>query len=182
MGFLSLRFLMQLVAVVVWARQLGGASRTFKLAKGERPSARLQLFGLAIGLLLYAIFNTQLEPRLVAPGLLCLLGALFLFEWARRSIRGLYFSYAYSNDTPEFVWTSGPFAYVRNPFYTSYLLSYIGAALLFPGWLPLLVIAVMTIVLNHLARREEQKFERSPLAADYAAYRKRTGRFIPKLP
>jgi protein-S-isoprenylcysteine O-methyltransferase Ste14 len=39
----------------------------------------------------------------------------------------------------------------------------------------------MVLFYSAAARKEERKFESSPLASEYEAYRQRTGRFIPKL-
>src|SRR5262245_37311552 len=119
-----LRQTIEAVALVVWGRHFGGAARTFKLPEGERPSPTIYFFSIATVVLGYGVFNARLETRLVIPGLVAFVGSLALFEWTRQSVRGKFFSYIYSNDTPEFLWTSGPYAYIRNPFYTSYLLSY----------------------------------------------------------
>ena len=177
----SLRHFIQAVAVLVWTYQLAGAARTFSAAKGERPSPVIQLFPLAMAVFIYSAFKTPLETRLVIPGLLSLVGSFILFEWARRSVRQRFFSYVFSRDTPEFLWTSGPYAYIRNPFYASYILSYFGAAMMFPGISALVVLVAMIVFFGLAARHEERKFARSPLGAEYEAYRKRTGRFIPRI-
>ncbi len=180
MSLPTLRQIIEAVAVVVWARHLIGASRTFSPVKGERPSLSIQLFTIAMAILCYRVFNAPLERRLVVPGLAALIGSFVLFEWAHRSVRGKFFSYIYSHDTPEFIWSSGPYAYIRNPFYASYTLSYLGAAMMFPGVTAFVIVGVMFVYFTLAARHEERKFEGSPLAAEYADYRRRTGRFLPK--
>jgi protein-S-isoprenylcysteine O-methyltransferase Ste14 len=177
----ELRSVIQVLASLVWIRHFVGAARTFKLPAGDRPAHSIQLFPLAIGAMVYSMFRSRLETRLVAPGLFLLLASLVLFEWARHSIKGRFFSYLYSKDTPEFLWTSGPYAYIRNPFYASYLMSYAAIVLMFPSLLPVGVLIGMSIFFFRVARHEERKFEQSPLAAEYAEYMKRTGRFFPKL-
>ena len=181
MHSLTLRTAVQIVAIVVWMRHLGGAARTFSRAKGEVPSRLIYCFTLALVILVFGSFNAPFERRMAIPGLIGLVGSIVLFEWARQSVRGKVFSYIFSNDTPEFLWTSGPYVYIRNPFYASYLLSYFAAAIMFPGIPSLIVVVGMTIYFNAAARHEERKFERSPLATEYEAYRRRTGRFIPRL-
>ena len=162
-------------------RHFGGAARTFSRAKDEFPSPLIYCFTLAIALLFFQSFTGPFERRMAIPGLTGLAGSIALFEWARRSVKGKVFSYIFSNDTPEFLWTSGPYTYIRNPFYASYLLSYFAAAIMFPGVVSLAVVIGMTIYFNLAARLEERKFERSPLAPEYNVYRRRTGRFIPRL-
>jgi protein-S-isoprenylcysteine O-methyltransferase Ste14 len=181
MHTLSLRTAVQIAAILVWIRHFGGAARTFSRAKGEVPSPLIYFFSMAIGIMIYGSFSTPFETRMVIPGLIGLSGSIALFEWARQSVRGKMFSYIFSNDTPEFLWTSGPYAYIRNPFYASYLLSYFAAAIMFPSIASLVVVVGMTIYFNAAARFEERKFARSPLAKEYEAYRRRTGRFIPSL-
>jgi protein-S-isoprenylcysteine O-methyltransferase Ste14 len=104
---------------------------------------------------------------------------LGLFAWARHSIRGQYFSYVFSNDTPALLWTGGPFRYIRNPFYASYLLAMASVAMMLPGLIRFLVFAATALLLTSAARHEEQKFANSPLAGEYESYRQRTGRFLP---
>jgi protein-S-isoprenylcysteine O-methyltransferase Ste14 len=181
MQSLTLRTAVQIAAILVWMRHLGGAARTFSMAKGEAPSRLIYFFTLAIAIMVFGSFNAPFARRMTIPGLIGLGGSIALFEWARQSVQGKVFSYIFSNDTPEFLWTSGPFAYIRNPFYASYLLSYFSVAIMFPGIASLIVVVGMTIYFTAAARHEERKFERSPLAAEYAAYRRRTGRFIPRL-
>jgi protein-S-isoprenylcysteine O-methyltransferase Ste14 len=178
---LALRTVVQIAAVLVWMRHLQGAARTFSSAKGEVPSRLIYCFTLAMVILIFGAFNGPFERRMAIPGLIGLTGSIVLFEWARQSVQGKFFSYIFSNDTPEFLWTSGPYAYIRNPFYVSYLLSYIAVAIMFPGIASLVVVTGMTIYFHAAARHEERKFGRSPLAEEYEAYRRRTGRFIPRL-
>jgi protein-S-isoprenylcysteine O-methyltransferase Ste14 len=181
MSFLTLRHVVEAVAIIVLGRQLQGALRTFSVARGEQPSLALQLFPLANAVVIYLTFTAPLNPRLAIPGLTGFAGSFVLFEWARRTVQGKTFTYAYSNDTPQFLLTEGPFAYIRNPFYTSYLLSYAGAAILFPGIETLVVLCVMALFFAKTAHHEERKFQRSALSSDYEAYRRGTGRFMPKL-
>jgi protein-S-isoprenylcysteine O-methyltransferase Ste14 len=181
LGLLTLHHLIEAVVLIVLGRHLQGAARTFSLVKGERPTPALQLFGLANGIVIYKAFVTRVDPRLAIPGLFGFACSLALFEFARRTIRGKFFSYAFSHDLPQFLLTSGPYSYIRNPFYASYLLAYVAAAILFPGITTLGVLVMMGILLTKAARYEERKFQSSPLAKEYEAYKQRTGRFIPRL-
>lgn len=164
-------------AVVLW--QFFWAGRTFKLPEGERPAFRHQLFPLALMLSLVLSFSQPLRVGLAVPGCVGLAGALALFEWARRSIRGRYFSFVYSLDTPEFLWTAGPFAYVRNPIYTSYLLTAASVALMLFGISSMFGFTILAVVAHRAARHEESKFLASDLREEYRDYATRTGRFIP---
>jgi protein-S-isoprenylcysteine O-methyltransferase Ste14 len=166
---------------VVFLWQLVGASRAF-VPVGKTPLSRLSLLvGIAFAVVWAQCRSAELNRWAVIPGFIGLAAALGVFEWARRSIRGQFFSYILSDDVPKFVWNSGPYAYVRHPVYTSYMLALISAGAMFPTPGMLASIAA-TIVYFHLAARyEERKFQNSPLAADYAAYKRRSGRFFPRL-
>src|SRR5262245_50152068 len=119
------------IAVFVW--QVIGASRTFQRAEGERGSPLAEL--ISIGFLALVV-NDGIEPvnaGLFGIACIVLLAALMVFEWARRTVRDRYFSWVFSGDTPTFLCMDGPFAYVRNPFYTSYLLTMGSTAVMLPG-------------------------------------------------
>jgi protein-S-isoprenylcysteine O-methyltransferase Ste14 len=97
------------------------------------------------------------------------------------SIRVRMFSYAGNNDLPQFVHRSGPYAYVRNPFYLSYFLAEIATVILRPSLWGAVIVVVMVGYFQWLARFEEEKFARSPVAAEYAVYKSATGRLLPRL-
>jgi protein-S-isoprenylcysteine O-methyltransferase Ste14 len=166
------------IAVVWW--QLASASRTFTPG-GTRGSPLAALISVAFVVLLAGAWLEPLNPSLVIAGWFGSAAALLLFEWARRTVRGQFFSYIFSNDTPTFLCTAGPFAYVRNPFYTSYLLVMASAAVMRPTLFRGIVVLVMLIYFLAAAIYEERKFAVSGIAAEYEAYTRRTGRFLPKL-
>jgi protein-S-isoprenylcysteine O-methyltransferase Ste14 len=166
------------VAVFWW--QLAGASRTFKPG-GTRTSPLAELISLPYAALLIGAWSEPLNLFLVGVGWLGSAAGLVLFEWARRTVRGQFFSYVFSNDTPTFLCTAGPFAYIRNPFYASYLLAMASAAVMRPTLFRGLVVLAMVIYFRAAAIYEERKFAASESAAEYEAYTRRTGRFLPKL-
>ena len=168
-----------LAAVLVW--HMAGANRAFHPVPGERPSLLTQVIGVAAFVILFSVTRARMTATRVSVGLALLAASLAMFEWSKRSIRGRFFSYIYSTDLPQFLWTEGPYAYVRNPFYDSYLLAYLAAAIMVPGVMTLGVLVVMSIYFWSAARFEERKFAKSPVAAEYESYRRRTGRFIPRL-
>src|SRR5262245_53127453 len=113
-----------------------------------------------------------------AAGLLASLG---LYEWSASSIRGRVFSFAGNHDVPQFVHRSGPYAYVRNPFYLSYLLAEISTVVMRPSVWGGVVIVLAIAYFQWLTRFEERKFADSPVAAEYAEYSAKTGRLLPRL-
>jgi protein-S-isoprenylcysteine O-methyltransferase Ste14 len=180
-GLIDLHGLLIVFVAAVFLRLTLAAATTFRIVPGEAPPRRSELVSLGFWVMLINSSSVRLKPWLVVAGCIGIVGALALFEWARNSIRGQYFSYVFSNDVPKMVWTRGPFAYIRNPFYASYLLGMASVALMWPSLVRFLVFAGTALLLTSAARHEERKFAHSPLASEYQAYRQRTGRFLPKV-
>ena len=162
----------------VW--QVLGAAHTFRPMPGQRGASFLaQLISLAFVALFYRRDEIELNPWLTAVGISGLLASLVLFEWARRSVSGRLFSYIFSSDTPQFICMDGPFASIRNPFYASYLLAMLSTAVMWPTWWRFGLVLAMLVYFTGAAMYEEHKFARSAMAAEYARYKARTGRFLP---
>ncbi len=168
-----------LAPIAVWAWQVLGAGITFRRVQGQPFSVVSWVISIGFVALVANAGDERVNPALLTLACLGLIMALVLFEWARRTVRGRFFSWIFSSDTPAFLCTTGPFAYVRNPFYTSYLLTMASAAVIVPGVLRAAVFAGMMIYFLRAALHEEKKFARSDLADEYARYKERTGRFLP---
>jgi protein-S-isoprenylcysteine O-methyltransferase Ste14 len=166
---------------VLFGRQLWVATSTFRIIPDDGPRPQRVLIPLSILTLWYLGYWSPLYVWLVFPGVLIAICSLVLLEWSRMSVRGQYFSYLFSQDVPRFLWSSGPYAYIRHPFYASYLLAYLAAALILPGVISLLVLIVTILFYSAAAASDERKFAGSALAAEYDAYKRRTGRFLPRL-
>ena len=167
------------IAVFMW--QAIGATRIFRPAKGEPGSELASLISLGFVALVAKSGSESVKIGVFAVACVGLTVALLLFEWARRTVRGHFFSWIFSQDTPTFLCTNGPFAYVRNPFYTSYLLTMAATVILQLRLFKVAVFVGMVMYFTAAAWHEERKFARSDIAADYARYKERTGRFLPKL-
>lgn len=84
------------------------------------------------------------------------------------------------NDAPAQLVTWGPYARVRHPFYTSFILALAAAVIALPHALTLACLAYTVIALTVTARREERRLAGSDLGADYRDYIAATGRFFPR--
>jgi protein-S-isoprenylcysteine O-methyltransferase Ste14 len=102
-----------------------------------------------------------------------------LFVWGAATVKRNRLTAVFTDDTPAELITAGPFRWVRNPFYLSYLLAYTQALLAARSWWAVLPLAWMGVVYGTAVWLEERKFLRSPLADSYRRYSRRTGRFIP---
>ena len=103
-----------------------------------------------------------------------------LFGAAVQATREKPFTVIFSPDEPEQLNTRGPYAYIRHPFYSAYLLNFIAAAVASNTWVPWMVFLVILWIYYVGARSEELKFLGSPFATRYARYRATTGMFVPK--
>ena len=166
----------------VMVRIVTGAMGRFKPSvPNERPHPALLLFPIVPVVLFMQALRAPLKSWGVVGGCVGLLASLALFEWGVRATRAEYFSWAMSQDTPQFLFDRGPYAYIRNPFYASYLASYVSAAVALQTAISYVVVAVMGFLFYRVAVFEEQKFARSPLKDRYEEYLRRTGRFLPRL-
>jgi protein-S-isoprenylcysteine O-methyltransferase Ste14 len=174
-------FLTSVLPFVVFVWIFVGAVVVFTRGAGERSGRG---FGIAISIWATLWAKAMARPAplpMQVAGLAGLAAALGLYHWAGLSIRGRVFSYAGNTDLPTFVHRSGPYAYVRNPFYLSYLIAEISTIVMWPSRWGFVIVVLAIAYFQWLVRYEEGKFERSGVAADYAAYKAATGRFLPRL-
>jgi protein-S-isoprenylcysteine O-methyltransferase Ste14 len=172
---------LQWLPVLVFIWMVVGASLLFTPNVGRRDAR-----GIGIALSIWGTLGAK-SLAITAPLSVQLIGAgglllsLALYQWAAISIRGRVFSYAGNTDLPQFVHRSGPYAYVRNPFYLSYLLAEIATVVMGPSVSGGVIVVLATVYFQWLARYEEGKFARSPVAVEYAQYKASTGRLLPRL-
>ena len=176
------RIVLCVVLGAVMIRIVTGAMGRFKPSTpNERPHPALLLFPIVPVLLFQQALFAPLKLWGVAAGCVGLLASLALFEWAVHATGTQFFSWAMSRDTPQFLFDRGPYAYIRNPFYTSYLASYVSAAIALQTVISYVVVVVMGAMFYAVVRFEEKKFARSPVKDRYADYLRRTGRFLPRV-
>ncbi len=85
------------------------------------------------------------------------------------------------NDDPSEIVTWGPYARVRHPFYSSFLLAFGAVLLLFPHYLTALLLGVAFVSLKTAALREEHRLEASQFGSTYTQYMAHTGCFVPRV-
>jgi protein-S-isoprenylcysteine O-methyltransferase Ste14 len=128
----------------------------------------------------FLIWNSQVHqgfPIIIMIQLLCLISF-----WKTSGIaRENQFTAVYSKDTPVRLVRSGPYRYVRHPFYVIYMTCYISIAFVeFSLPYSLLTLSIISLYV-HAAHTEEKKFEASGLSDEHKLYRSQTGMFFPKL-
>jgi protein-S-isoprenylcysteine O-methyltransferase Ste14 len=165
------------IAEFVWAMRFH-----FKTDKMALAAKSISLIGtLAIILFIYLQF-TRVQPIavLVAGVALGVLSSV-IFIAAIRASRKAQLYFVFEGRRPDALLKDGPFAYIRHPFYASYVLLWGAWGL--ATWAPISVlpVAVLTAIYVNAARGEERNIALSPLAADYAQYKRQAGFFWPRL-
>ncbi len=138
----------------------------------------MRLLGL-LSLAAYGHFLTSLSLRpgeatlARALGLLGVAASIGLFWWTVVATRGHRPFLAYTDADPDMIYSSGPYALVRHPFYASYVIFWFGTALVTGGWQWLPAIGLGGWYM-WIAQQEERRIRSSALSAAYASYQKRT--------
>jgi len=160
----------------------GWALRGHFTIRGRMPNG-MRLLSLA-SVIAYINFGCLLlwdsrEPTAwTAAGVVALAGSMMLFWWTVRTTRHHKFPVAYTEDDPGMICTSGPYAYVRHPFYLSYIVFWFATAAIAGGWQWVTAVFLAAWYAG-IARGEERRFRSSALAAAYAGYQRLTGMLLP---
>lgn len=104
---------------------------------------------------------------------------MFIWSWKTHNAKPL--SFAFSNQMPRHVITTGPNKHVRHPFYSSYCAAWLGFALATPHWLSLCLSLTLISLYVKIAQREEKQFKDSTLSEFYLEYSRKTPSLIPIL-
>lgn len=165
------------VGLYVWAARYHFTSPTLKLG-----AILISLLVIATAFL-FVYFIWALPHPLIAQ----LIGgamqtiALVLFLSAISASKKARLKAAFAEENPASLVTDGPYKYVRHPFYTSYILFWVGWAIsLWTLWAVVPVAFLVGLYIS-AARTEEQKFASTEFAKEYAEYKASTGFFWPKL-
>jgi protein-S-isoprenylcysteine O-methyltransferase Ste14 len=108
-------------------------------------------------------------------------GAVVLYEWTRRTALDRNFYIGLAGEVPPAVCDAGPYRYMRHPFYLSYMLAFTAVAIAFPSPIVVGVCLFNIGLFAYMAIDDERVLLASPLGADYKEYKKRVGKFLPRM-
>jgi protein-S-isoprenylcysteine O-methyltransferase Ste14 len=166
------------VGSFVWAMS-GRFFKTF----GRRASGfrMIQVAGTISGIInLYALIASEHMSSISGAAGLALYAISFAQFWrCIASHKENPPTHAFSADPPLRLVCNGPYRSVRHPFYSSYLLTWLAGFVATRSGILLLPFLAMLAIYWRAARYEEGKFSTSNLAEKYAAYRARSGMFLP---
>lgn len=131
--------------------------------------------------LTYLVFQVEQPAWASWVGLIMLIFSFILFWITIRESKQAKLLAAFDEKMPHGLLKTGPYAYVRHPFYTSYLIQWAGWAIAAWNIWAIVPVVAMTATYYKAATDEENKFSNTDLAESYAEYKASTGRFFPKL-
>jgi protein-S-isoprenylcysteine O-methyltransferase Ste14 len=175
---LSIVLCLMLVAPFQWFTVAG--AKTFKrdpLADTGATLGLLSFFSGTLTILWTGLFHI-LPVQRGLPGALFSVLAITLYEWTRRTVLGQNFHVALAGQVSDAICNRGPYAYMRHPFYTSYLLAFVGMIIATPTPIAAAVFALNVALFVYMALDDERTLASSPLATAYAAYKARTGTLL----
>ncbi|MCF7702441.1 methyltransferase family protein [Loktanella sp. M215] len=137
----------------------------------------LSLVGLSV-FMAHAFLWTLDFPAIVFG---MILAASALFAWAIKHSRDCRLSLAFDEDLKiDGIITTGPWRYVRHPFYTSYVLFWSACALGTTHMASVTVCVTLVFIYVYSAIKEEGVLRRSTHGPAYLSYKTRTGFFFPR--
>ena len=143
---------------------------------GMRVTGATSLAAMAV--FTWSVCTAQLSQAWPAA-LILSTASLASFAWAVQATRNAGFAFAFAATKPSVLVVSGPFHYVRHPFYASYLTFWCATCFATTSsvcWVgPVILLACYVVA----ARREKRLMAHSDLGAEYASYASRTGIFFP---
>lgn len=176
------------LAIVLWMAVpfpyfISAGANTFTVPKLRDNGAVLGQISFMSGMLCVMIMG--LFYGLLIPAALCgcvlALCSLVLYEWTRRTVVDRNFYIGLSGAVPGAICDTGPYRYIRHPFYLSYIVAFLGVAVAFPSLIVSGVCMLNVGLFVYMALDDERALLQSPRASEYASYKAQVGMFLPRL-
>jgi len=120
------------------------------------------------------------RPTLFIAGIVVVFAGFALRRWAIRTL-GRFFTVDVATYTDQRVVDAPPYRRIRHPAYSGSMLCLLGTGLMLGHWLGLLLIALAIVLTFGYRVRVEERALLAALGDPYAAYMRRTKRFVPYL-
>jgi protein-S-isoprenylcysteine O-methyltransferase Ste14 len=152
-------------------------------AAGKTPGGVYVINALSVAstaVFLFSVWKTDVPDWRRAAGLCLHLLAIALFVWAILATRQNRPALAFAGKRPDHLFSWGPYAYIRHPFYTAYLLFWLGCVVATSSLLMVVLFVALVATYTLAALGEERNFMRSSMRDEYERFRNATGFFWPK--
>ncbi len=176
--WISLIIYLMNVAAFSWAL------KNFFRNEGQLPPKMRQLKSIAAVIALIQIVTILFSPRAslvlqIMGFVLCLLSAV-LFWITLRFNQQNPLPVAFSKLETNSIRSTGPYKFIRHPFYLSYILTWMAAPFTAESWALSLTSFLMLAAYIKLIKDEESALLSGAHAETYQKYRSQTGALIPK--
>lgn len=172
-------------AVVMFSLMLFGSMKIFLVRNASARKARFFVGCLAVPGSLWTVYCLWSTPpssaaQAAVATVLFLYGAI-VFVSAAAANRANPLDFVFSSASPAHIVRTGPYRYLRHPFYSSYCAAWLAAAV--GAWRIDLALLAAVLVSFYVAAAlcEERDFGRSSVASDYDRYRGQTWMLVPRL-
>ncbi|MCI5076870.1 isoprenylcysteine carboxylmethyltransferase family protein [Oricola sp.] len=166
--------------IAVFAGFVIAAHRHFKQAgKGVGTGLIYANSVLLMGATFYSTLLQTVVPIRCAVAVAISSAGALLFRWAVITTRdrGLYL--ACSGRVPNGLVSSGPYKYVRHPFYLSYIIFWIGTCLVADSLVAYVLLFMLSGLYLKAASDEEKMIRQSERRVEYEEYAARTSFMLP---
>lgn len=161
---------------------ISAGANTFTVPKLRDTGAVLGQISFMSGMLCVVIMG--LFYGLLIPAALCgcvlALCSVVLYEWTDRTVVDRNFYIGLSGAVPGAIRDTGPYHFVRHPFYLSYIVAFLGVAVAFPSLIVSAVCLLNVGLFVYMAFDGERVLLQSPRAPDYVSYKVQVGMFLPR--
>lgn len=130
---------------------------------------------------LYSVDSSNTNKLVFFISLFLTIASIVLFWLAAIAIKKFKFDVIFSENLPETIVKSGPYQYIRHPFYSSYILAYLSIILMNFDLIASAFAAFLIFYYYWAASQEEKIFLQSHFNQEYSDHIKNTKMFFPKL-
>lgn len=169
------------ISSFAWARRSYFARAGLERRERSRIGPLGTAFSVLVGVLLIWAFSTDLSSAFAWLAVTMYLASLILFWSAVRAHGDKRPHIALTEGAPDALVVSGPYRFIRHPFYSAYLLFWAATIPATGTVIAVMPSVVMGFLYWRIARDEEGFISRSSLAVQYNEYSRRAGMFLPKL-
>jgi protein-S-isoprenylcysteine O-methyltransferase Ste14 len=179
---LVLDIVISVVSVIVIGQYTWAGRGHFSSERMPRGAVLISVVVLLTGcFFLYLTWAVSQPPTAQLAGLVLQLFSWWLFWRAIAASREAKLRLAFDEAGPHGLVNSGPYRFVRHPFYSSYVAFWAGWTLAIWSAVAVAPFLILLAIYIVAARTEEGRFAASSMATEYEAYKRQTGFFLPKV-
>ena len=177
-----MNFILAGVAMLVYLSFMAGVWLVFRKIQPDPTMLKILKVAALIAAITHVIVigMSTINSYQFAAGFALYSISLALFLWASVHTKHNKLSLAFSEEKPKHLLKDGPWQYVRHPFYTAYLLSYIAGTISSGALWTIGIFVCMAGIYFLAAQYEERKFAVSSHSNEWLCWKAKTGMFLPR--